>query len=392
MPFLVALVAAFSIGHAFRTMPAALAPALAADLGLEPWALGVFGGAFSVVFAAMQLPIGIALDRHDARRVVAALLATALAGTALHALARDLAMLVAAQALIGVGCSGLWLAVCVHVARTRPQEEFAWVTTIAAAVGSAGMFVTTTPLALIVAAQGWRSGVAAIGGLCLVLLLAVLFVPAPSGPRAASATGTRDTAGLGVLLRIAPLGACVGLGLVSYGTLLAIRGLWVGPYLEKTHALPPIEAGHVAFALSVVMILAPLAFGHADRRGADRARLIAAGFLTAGAALLLLGLARPGIALACVLLMVFAAGASAFVLQYAEVRAAAPPGQAGRALSILNLAFLIGVAACQIAAGWVLAAFERVMDPPAAHAGLMALFGAILLVASIAYAAMIRRA
>ena len=54
MRFLVALVAAFSIGHAYRTLPAALAPAIAAELALEPWALGVFGGAFNVVFAAMH--------------------------------------------------------------------------------------------------------------------------------------------------------------------------------------------------------------------------------------------------------------------------------------------------------------------------------------------------
>lgn len=392
MPFLVALVAAFSIGHAYRTLPAALAPALSADLGLEPWALGVFGGAFNIVFAAMQLPIGIALDRLDLRHVVAALLAAALAGTVLHALAGGLAMLVAAQALIGVGCSGLWLAVCVHVARIRPPAEFAWITTIAAAVGSAGMFLTTTPLALVIADQGWRSAVAAVGVLCLALLIAVLLTPASGGTRAPPAPGGAAAASLRDLLRVPRIAACVVLGLVSYGTLLAIRGLWVGPYLEQAHALTPIQAGNVAFAMSVVMIVAPLAFGYADRRGADRARLIAAGFLTAGAALLLLGLARPGIVPAGVLLLVFAAGASAFVLQYADMRAAAPPGQAGRALSVLNLAFLIGVAACQIGAGWVLAAFQRAMAAPAAHAGVMAVLGALLSLAALAYAVLVRRA
>ena len=55
MPFLVALVAAFSIGHAYRTTPAALAPALAADLGLEPWALGVFGGRWLIRHVSQRL-------------------------------------------------------------------------------------------------------------------------------------------------------------------------------------------------------------------------------------------------------------------------------------------------------------------------------------------------
>lgn len=391
MPFLVALVAAFSIGHAYRTLPAALAPALSADLALDSSALGIFGGAFNIVFAAMQLPIGVALDRYELRRVVAALLASALAGTALHAAATNLAMLVAAQVLIGIGCSGLWLAVCVYVARIRPPEDFAWITTIGAAIGSGGMFLTTTPLAVIIAGQGWRAGVAAVGALCAILLVVVLLTPAPAGTRAAAASAHQPTASLGTLLRIPRIGAGVVLGLVSYGTLLAIRGLWVGPYLEQAHGLSPIATGNVAFAVSVVMIAAPLLLGIADRRGADRARLIIAGFGIAGIALLLLGLLQPGVVAAAALLLVFAAGASAFVLQYADVRAVAPPGQAGRALSVLNLAFLIGVAGCQIGAGWALALFRRAMEAPAAYGAVLAVLGGLLVAAVLAYALLVRR-
>jgi predicted MFS family arabinose efflux permease len=391
MPFLVTLVAAFSIGHVYRTLPSALAPELSADLGLEPWALGVFGGAFNVVFAAMQLPIGIALDRFDLRRVVMSLLAAAIAGTILHALAADLAMLVAAQALIGVGCSGLWLAVCVYVARIRPPEEFAWITTIGAAIGSGGMFLTTTPLALVIEESSWRIAVMVVGILAALLFAAVALTPAREGTRPAAGGAKQATASLGQLLRIPRIGAGVLLGLVSYGALLAIRGLWVGPYLEAVHELPPIPAGNVTFLLSAVMIAAPLALGYADRRGADRARLIGAGFTVAGVALILLGMLSPGVVLATVLLLVFAAGASAFVLQYADVRAVAPPGQAGRALSVLNLAFLIGVAGCQIGAGWALALFQRTLSVPASYAATLLLLGALLTVAALAYAVLVRR-
>lgn len=391
MAFLVTLVAAFSIGHVYRTLPAALAPELSADLGLEPWALGVFGGAFNVMFAAMQLPIGVALDRFDLRRVVMALLAAALAGTVVHALAGGLAMLVAAQALIGVGCSGLWLAVCVYVARIRPPEEFAWITTIGAALGSGGMFLTTTPLAVVIEASSWRVGVVVVGVLATLLLAAVIWTPARDGTRPAAAGARHTTASLGELLRIPRIGAGVLLGLVSYGALLSIRGLWVGPYLEAVHALPPIHAGNVTFLVSAVMIGAPLALGYADRRGADRARLIGAGFTVAGVALILLGVLSPAIVPATALLLVFAAGASAFVLQYADVRAVAPAGQAGRALSVLNFAFLIGVAGCQIGAGWALALFQRTMSVPGSYAAVLLLLGAILTTAALAYALLVRR-
>jgi len=285
----------------------------------------------------------------------------------------------------------LWLAVCVYVARIRPPEDFAWITTIGAALGSSGMFLTTTPLALMIAASGWRVGVVAVGALAVLLLAAVQLTPAPAGTRATGAAARQPTASLAALLRIPRIGAGVVLGLVSYGTLLAIRGLWVGPYLEQAHALSPLHAGNVAFLVSVVMIAAPLALGYADRRGADRARLIGLGFGVAGVALLLLGLAQPGIVLASLLLLVFAAGASAFVLQYADVRAVAPPGQAGRALSVLNFAFLIGVAGCQIGAGWALALFQRSMSVAGAYGAVLVVLGGLLTAASIAYAILVRR-
>jgi predicted MFS family arabinose efflux permease len=190
------------------------------------------------------------------------------------------------------------------------------------------------------------------------------------------------------LLRVPAIFAGALLGLVSYGCLLAIRGLWVGPYLEQAQGLSPSAAGNVAFLVSAVMIAAPLAFGLADRRGWPRAPMLAAGFLVAAAALLLLGALRPGPLLAAALLVVFAAGASAFVLQYADIRAAAPPGQEGRALSLLNLAFLVGVAACQVGAGALLAALGARLDPAEAYGTVLAVLGVVLAIAALAFLAL----
>ncbi|MBL8702941.1 MAG: MFS transporter [Alphaproteobacteria bacterium] len=391
MAFLVALVAAFSIGHTYRTLPAALAPTLAGDLALDPWALGVYGAAFNLTFAAMQIPIGFALDRVDLRRLVVALLTAAIAGALLLAAANGLAALVASQVLIGIGCSGLWLACCVHIARIRPPGDFAWISTIAAAVGSSGMFLTTTPLALVLERAGWRVAAGLVAALTLLLVGWVALAAAGAGTRPTPGAGIAGPASLRALLAVPRVFACVLLGLVSYGSLLAIRGLWVGPFLEGVHGLSPTRAGTVAFAVSVVMIAAPLAFGYADRRGADRRALLAAAFAIAGLALVALGLARPGIWTAAGLLVLFAASASAFVLQYADVRAAAPEGQAGRALSVLNLAFLIGVAGCQIGAGAMLAVLDRSLGTASAYGAAFASIGALLVAAAIAYAVLTRR-
>ncbi len=391
MGFLAALVAAFAIGHTYRTLPASLAPTLASDLALEPWALGVYGATFTLVFGAMQLPIGVALDRFDLRRVTVALLGAAMAGAGLLAIAGSLPVLILSQTLIGIGCSGFWLGLCVYVTRVHRAEEFAWVTTICASIGMSGMFLTSTPLAAVIEHASWRIAALLVAALTLLLILVVAWMPARAGIAPAAASTTAATMKLHALFAIPRIRAGVILGLVSYGSLLAIRGLWVGPYLEFVHALSPTQAGHIVFAMSAVMIAAPLGFGFADRRGVDRRRLIAVAFAASGVALLALGLLRPGLAMAAALLVLFVAAASAFVLQYADMRAAAPPGQEGRALAILNLTLLIGVAACQIGAGALLASLERSMAPGAAYGAVFALLGTVLVAAAIAYAVIARR-
>jgi predicted MFS family arabinose efflux permease len=392
MGFLVALTAAFSIGHAYRTLPAVLAPALASDLALEPWALGVFGATFNVVFAAMQLPIGIALDRYDLRRVVVAILLVGALGATLGAASSSLPGLVLSQALIGVGCSGLWLSCCVHVGRARPPEQFAWITTICAALGSSGMFLTATPLAAVIERAHWRYAVVIVAVLTVILALVVALTPSTVATRPAGAGGPKSTMPILSLLRIPRLGAGVLLGLVSYGSLLAIRGLWIGPYLETAHQLTPTRAGNIVFVVSAIMIAMPFAFAYADRRGVDRRLIIAGAFTTAGAALSALGMLRPPLWLAATLLALYAGMAAAFILQYADARLAVPGEHAGRALSILNFAMLCGVAACQLGAGWLLAAMSARGDPIAGFDRAFALLGALLVAASIVYAVLGKRA
>ena len=60
-----------------RAITATLAPALNAELGLTAGNLGLLAGAYFLGFAAVQLPLGRALDRLGPKRVLLAFLAVA---------------------------------------------------------------------------------------------------------------------------------------------------------------------------------------------------------------------------------------------------------------------------------------------------------------------------
>ena len=98
--------AGYYLTYLFRTINALIASRLTADLGLGAADLGVLTSVFFPSLAAVQLPLGILLDRYGPRRVQITLLPLAALGAALFGFADNLLTLVIARALIGIGVAG----------------------------------------------------------------------------------------------------------------------------------------------------------------------------------------------------------------------------------------------------------------------------------------------
>ena len=75
-------VAGFYLTNLFRTINALISGQLASDLALDAVDLGLLTSVYFLTLAAVQIPIGIYLDRYGPRRVESALLLVA-AGDAL---------------------------------------------------------------------------------------------------------------------------------------------------------------------------------------------------------------------------------------------------------------------------------------------------------------------
>ena len=58
----------------FRSSNGVIAPEMMAELHVDAWAIGLSSGAFFVIFALLQIPIGVLFDRYGPRRVVSAML------------------------------------------------------------------------------------------------------------------------------------------------------------------------------------------------------------------------------------------------------------------------------------------------------------------------------
>lgn len=111
---------AYFFAAPLRGVTATLAPLCSAELNLSSADLGLLAGAYFLGFAAMQLPMGSALDRFGPRRVLLGFLALAAAGCIAFALARNFFELTLARGLIGVGVSA-----CLMVHRGGPRAGHA---------------------------------------------------------------------------------------------------------------------------------------------------------------------------------------------------------------------------------------------------------------------------
>jgi MFS family permease len=362
------------LGHVFsnavRTIPAMAADVLMRDLGLTAEALAQITGAFPLAFAAVMIPVGIALDRFGVKRVALGLLTVAGCGAVLGAMATGPWSMLFAQIVLGAGCSGMLMCPITFAARGLTTSRFAVWSGLIQALGNTGMLLSASPLALLVEALDWRAGFLACAGIAVLALpLVALLVP---GDRPAAVPARSLGADVREVARMAAQPALRGVMVfvfASFAAVLGLRGLWGGPWLMEGKGLDRVAAGNVLLACTVALTVGPLLAGLVLRRvGHARALMAGSHLACAGFILLIvgggpggwlaamLGLPMLPVAWDAVLLVLFGGIISFQVLAFSIVRSAVPPEQAGRALSAANLFFFSGAAVFQglsgAMAGW----------------------------------------
>lgn len=348
---------AFAFAYFFsallRAVTATLAPVFSVELGLRAGDLGLLAGAYFFGFAALQLPLGRALDRYGPRRTLLVLLAVAVLGCAAFAVATRLPGLIAARVMIGAGVAACLMAPLTCYRRlytpTAQLRANSWMLM----TGSLGMVASTVPVQLLLPTLGWRGLFWAVAALLALAMVGVAWlVPADPRPQpvqdaAASVSAGVATAPVGyrhivrhpLFVRTAPL------AFFLYGGLIAVQSLWAGPWLTRVGGGSAEQAAQGLLLINLAMLCAFLGWGvvmpRLARRGIGALELMTWGLplsllLLFGNVLLADKAGAVHWALWCV--------ACTFVsVSQPAVGAAFPAALAGRALSAFNLVIFGGV-------------------------------------------------
>jgi predicted MFS family arabinose efflux permease len=346
------LIAIYSISQFLRNSVGVIAHDLARELDLSATELGLLSSAFFLAFAAVQIPVGIAIDRYGGKRTLIGSALLCIVGTLLFAAAPSGALLIAARALMGLGCSSFFMAPLAIYARRFPPERFAFLTSVHLGIGSIGTLVATAPLASAAASVGWRAAFAAVAALTALAAAAVMVaVPSAEAPQGARESWREAFAGVARAMRVPSFWPVFLAHATAYASFATIIGLWAGPWLTDVHGVGLEARGRLLLIGATAQIFGLFAWGFADRyfRSYRRAVLIAASL---GVALLLFAALVPLSPTGAAVWL----GLYGFAVAYSPIitahgKSLFPAALTGRGITLMNMGTMGGVFLLQTGTG-----------------------------------------
>ena len=260
----VSFAAGYFLSYALRSVNAALAPLLASDLSLSAGELGWLSSAFFLSFAAMQLPLGIWLDRHGARRTESYLLIIAAIGALVVAAGQSLLMISIGRIMIGIGVSACLMAAFSGFRAWYAPSQQGQLASAMLVFGTSGALASTWPVHLVTPYIGWRGVFLVLAGLSFLAILILYFgLPVrkqhqqtnhevPSSQANLSWQSYQPILTNPFFWRILPLGT------FCYGGFIAIQTLWFGPWLIEVMEYHPSTAAQIVFGFNTVLLFAYL--------------------------------------------------------------------------------------------------------------------------------------
>ena len=379
----VALTVAYVLSQFYRAFLAVLAPVLDVEIGATTDDLASATGVWLAAFAALQLPVGYALDRFGPRRTACGLVLAAI-GAAVFALAQGPMAVTVAMALIGAGCAPALMVSLYIFARSYPPAMFASLAGLLIGVSSVGNLAAATPMAWAADALGWRACLWVLAAITLATTLAI--VASVRDPTRATAPED-DGVGFLALLRTPAVLLLVPLTFAHYAPVAGVRGLWVGPYLATTFDLDALALGNATLAMGIAMILGSFAYGPLDRLLGTRKGVLLGGNLLLAAALLgLWAWPTAGLGVSVSLLCAVGFFGSSYPLMMAYGRSFFPHHLAGRGVTFLNFVAMGGAGLAQIASGRIYAVVAAPDNATFPYATVFLFFGLLVLAGCAAYA------
>jgi MFS family permease len=325
--------------------------------------LGLFGVLQLAVYAGLQVPVGVLLDRFGSRRLIVSGAVTMALGQVLLSQAHSVSGAVLARVLVGAGDAMTFTAVLRLVGLWFAPRQVPVVTQLTGLLGQLGQLAAAYPLVFALRAAGWSPAFLAAAAVGAAVGLLVLLVVRDSAPDRVVAPVPLHLPHVRAQLRGAWREPGTRLGMWTHfttqfsATVFAL--LWGYPFLVIGEGRTPTEAGLLLTLLVLVSVAVGPVIGHLVGRYPFRRSAPVLAIVGASAAAWTLVLAWPGrapLALLVLLVVVLATNGPGSMVGFDYARTENPPGRLSSATGIVNVGGFVAALLTILAIGLVLSA------------------------------------
>ena len=301
------------------------------------------------LYAAMQVPAGVLVDRYGPRRLL--IVAAVVMGTAqlLFAFVPSYPAALAARALLGMGDALTFISVLRYAAAHFSARRFPLLVALTAMAGTLGNVLATLPLSMLLHTLGWTVSFGGVAFLSLVAAAAVYVLMDDPTPRVEPIRGLAEVgAGISSVNRRVRaawqlpgtrLGFWVHAACMSTPTAFGV--LWAGPYLVKGAHFSTTGAALVLMSGVIVSAVASPVFGTLiGRRPSLRVPVglaVCATTIVGWLVLIVFGSDTPPQPYVALLFVVMALGGPASMAAFALARDYNPATTLGTASGVVNV-------------------------------------------------------
>lgn len=363
-------VAVYFVAVIFRTSLGVAGLDAADRFHVNASALATFSLLQLLVYAGMQIPVGLMVDRLGTKKVLTLGAVLFTAGQLGFALSPSYGTALAARALLGCGDAMTFISVLRLGTRWFPARRGPLMAQLAGLVGMAGNLVSTLVLAPVLHGVGWTAAFAgsAVAGLVVLVPLVLFLRDHPEGhgpvPRAAGAPGAPGAPGGFVRRQIRESWAEPGtrLGLWVHFTTqfpaMVFLLLWGMPFLVEAQGLSRTTAGGLLTLVVASNMALGLVYGQIVGRRQSARIPLALGTVGLTALLWAAVLVYPGerapMGLLVALCLVLGGCGPASMIGFDFARPANPAERQGTASGITNMGGFIASMTTLLAVGVLL--------------------------------------
>jgi MFS family permease len=319
--------------------------------------MGYLSTSYYIAYAAMQLPVGMLLDRFGTRVPLTIAVLLCAIGTLTFCYAHVLAVAAFGRFLIGIG-SAFAAVSCMQIAANwLPLNRFALMTGLLLTIGMIGAWNGQAPLGMLIHTIGWRETLLLFGfvGCILAGIIMLVIRDKPRASHLSSHSKTSFFAGLKHVASGRQNWIVALYGGLMFLSIPGFAGLWSVSFFSQSNAVTSTEAAFVVSMIFVGFAVgAPLLGWFSDRIARRKPPMY---FGTIGSLITMSTIIYgPPLSSTLAALLFFGFGffCSGFLPVFSVAREVNPPETSGTALGFINTLNTAGGMLAQPAIGYLL--------------------------------------